>query len=155
MTQNQPLDYQALVVASAAPRESDPAPAAHAQAPSGGGPATPAPEKSPPARESARPKRSPAARKAIAAGKRTKSLKYVQLREDQVIELDLLARELQAGRTTKTERLTANTIIRVAIDTALAHQHLLVGDTEAELLDNYRRALDTALDAESRKDQES
>lgn len=64
------------------------------------------------------------------------SPKYVQLRGDQQIELDVVARELQAARTHKGERLTANTVIRVAVDVILAHRERLVGDTEEELRTN-------------------
>lgn len=74
---------------------------------------------------------------AAAAASKTVSPKYVQLRGDQQIELDVLARELQAARTTKEERITANTVIRVAVDVILARREVLVGNTEEELLASF------------------
>ncbi|MFF4647467.1 hypothetical protein [Streptomyces sp. NPDC001389] len=74
---------------------------------------------------------------AAAAASKTVSPKYVQLRGDQLIELDVLARELQAARTSKSERITANTVIRVAVDTILARRGVLVGNTEEELLASF------------------
>jgi hypothetical protein len=59
--------------------------------------------------------------------------KYVPLRDDQYDGLAALARELMRARRKKAERITENTVIRVAIDLVLAHPELLVGDTEAEL----------------------
>jgi hypothetical protein len=79
---------------------------------------------SPPAKRSSGHKRAASADTA---------LKYAQLRIDQLADLDGLARELQAARTHKGERLTANTVIRVAIDVLLEHRDWLVGDTEKEL----------------------
>ncbi len=79
-------------------------------------------------------RRSTTLSQAAAAAKRTTSPKYVQLRGDQQIELDVLARELQASRSAKTERITSNTVIRVAVDAVLARRSVLVGDTEEELL---------------------
>ncbi|MFE4777841.1 hypothetical protein [Streptomyces sp. NPDC056713] len=73
---------------------------------------------------------------AAATARRQLSPKYVQLRGDQQIELDVVARELQATRTHKGERITANTVIRVAVDAILAHREQLVGDTEEELRTN-------------------
>lgn len=73
---------------------------------------------------------------ATATARKQLSPKYVQLRGDQQIELDVVARELQVARTHKGERLTANTVIRVAVDVILAHRERLVGDTEEELRTN-------------------
>lgn len=70
---------------------------------------------------------------AAATARKQLSPKYVQLRGDQQIELDVLARELQAARSRKGERITANTVIRVAVDVILAHREVLAGDTEEEL----------------------
>lgn len=64
-------------------------------------------------------KRSSSLNEAAAAARKQLSPKYVQLRGDQQIELDVLARELQAARTRKAERITANTVIRVAVDVLL------------------------------------
>lgn len=86
--------------------------------------------KEPPAR------RSSSLSEAAAAAREQLSPKYVQLRGDQLIELDVVARELQAARSHKGERITANTVIRVAVDAILAHRDRLVGDTEAELRTN-------------------
>ncbi|WP_326655624.1 chromosome segregation ATPase [Streptomyces sp. NBC_01750] len=82
-------------------------------------------------------KRSSSLNEAAAAASKTLSPKYVQLRGDQQIELDVLARELQAGRTRKVERITANTVIRVAVDALLKRRDVLVGDTEEELLASF------------------
>jgi hypothetical protein len=59
--------------------------------------------------------------------------KWVPLRKDQYGDLTALARDLQDARTKKDERITENTLIRVAIDVILAHPELLAGNTEAEL----------------------
>ncbi|MER6256819.1 hypothetical protein ABT224_36300 [Streptomyces sp. NPDC001584] len=59
--------------------------------------------------------------------------KYVPLRPSQYRKLTDLARDLQDARTQKTERITENTVIRVAVDLVTAHPGLLVGDTEDEL----------------------
>ncbi|MBV9025026.1 MAG: chromosome segregation ATPase [Streptomycetaceae bacterium] len=61
----------------------------------------------------------------------------MQLRGDQQIELDVLARELQATRTCKVERITTNTVIRVAVDVLLKRRDVLVGDTEEELFASF------------------
>lgn len=82
-------------------------------------------------------KRSSSLNEAAAAARKQLSPKYVQLRGDQQIELDVLARELQAARTRKAERITANTVIRVAVDVLLKRRGVLVGDTEAELLSSF------------------
>jgi hypothetical protein len=62
--------------------------------------------------------------------------KYVQIRPEQWNRLDELARALQDARTQKVERITSNTLIRVAIDALLEHEDLLTGNTEAELRTN-------------------
>lgn len=59
--------------------------------------------------------------------------KFAQIRHDQWTGLDALARDLQDARTVRAERITANTLIRIAIDGLLAHAGRLHGDTEAEL----------------------
>ncbi|WP_053651971.1 hypothetical protein [Streptomyces sp. XY431] len=82
-------------------------------------------------------------RQSAAEAKRTMTTKYVQLRTDQTIDLDLIARDLQAARTRKGERITANTVIRVAVDTLLSRGGVLVGDTEEELLASLTGYLDT------------
>lgn len=82
-------------------------------------------------------KRSASLDEAAAAAGKTVSPKYVPLRGDQLIELDVLARELQADRVRKVERITANTVIRVAVDALLKRRNVLVGDTEEELLASF------------------
>jgi hypothetical protein len=82
-------------------------------------------------------KRSASLNEAAATARSTLSPKYLQLRGDQQIELDVVARELQAARVRKGERITANTVIRVAVDVVLARRGVLVGDTEKELLDSF------------------
>ncbi|MGW4623478.1 chromosome segregation ATPase [Streptomyces sp. NPDC004592] len=74
---------------------------------------------------------------AAATARTQLSPKYVQLRGDQQIELDVVARELQAARAHKGERITANTVIRVAVDFVLAHRERLVGSTEDEIRTNF------------------
>ena len=60
--------------------------------------------------------------------------KTAQIRADQWTSLDELARELHDARSVKGERITANTLIRVAIDGLVAHGARLHGDGEAQLL---------------------
>lgn len=52
---------------------------------------------------------------------------------DQLRELTDLRRDVMAARTEKSERITDNTLIRVAIELLLAHRDDLTGNTEAEL----------------------
>ncbi|KAB7833548.1 chromosome segregation ATPase [Streptomyces mobaraensis] len=59
--------------------------------------------------------------------------KWVPLRDEQYDGLTALARELMNSRDRKIERITENSVIRVAIDLVLAHPELLAGDTEDEL----------------------
>lgn len=59
--------------------------------------------------------------------------KDLRLRDDQFAELTALARQVMRARTVKVERITENTLIRVAIDLLLAHSQRLRGNTEAEL----------------------
>ena len=58
--------------------------------------------------------------------------KDARVREDQYAALSVLARTLMRRRTVKNERITENTLIRVAIDLLLAHQDVLRGSTENE-----------------------
>lgn len=60
--------------------------------------------------------------------------KEVRLRLDQLDELTSLVRRLNRARKGKGERLTENTLIRVAIDLLLKNADQLHGITEAELL---------------------
>ncbi|MFD9324235.1 hypothetical protein ACFWDQ_42570, partial [Streptomyces sp. NPDC060053] len=52
-----------------------------------------------------------------------------RIRDDQAAELTALRRRVSAGRRSKVERITDNTLMRVAIDLLLAHAERLSGDT--------------------------
>lgn len=56
-----------------------------------------------------------------------------RIRHDQVTELAKLRRAVAANRTDKSERITDNTLVRVAVDFLLAYRDLLEGNTEDEL----------------------
>ena len=56
-----------------------------------------------------------------------------RLRDDQVSELDSLARNLNRWHSGKGERITKNTLLRVAVDLLLAKTGNLDGSTEQEL----------------------
>lgn len=56
-----------------------------------------------------------------------------RLRADQLVDLTALRKRVAANRTDKSERITDNTLIRVAVDFLLAHGGQLEGNTEAEL----------------------
>lgn len=60
-----------------------------------------------------------------------------RLREDQAAALAALRRRVSANRTDKTERITDNTLLRLAVDLLLQQAHRIQGDTE----DQMRRAL--------------
>lgn len=64
----------------------------------------------------------------------TLTRKEVRLRDDQYDELTHLARQLNRQRTGTSERITENTLIRVAIDHLLKNKKLLGGSTESEFL---------------------
>ncbi|WP_327299936.1 chromosome segregation ATPase [Streptomyces sp. NBC_01197] len=74
-----------------------------------------------------------AKRKAVQSEERPK---WVPLREDQHSELSTIARELMLARSQKTERITENTVIRLAVDLVIRYPDLLVGDTEDDLRTN-------------------
>lgn len=59
--------------------------------------------------------------------------KELRLHADQADELTALASKVQRARTKKGERITDNTLIRVAVDLLLERQKELVGSTEDEL----------------------
>ena len=59
--------------------------------------------------------------------------KDARLRFDQTAALTGLAETLMRRRAVKAERITENTLIRIAIDLLLAHAGDLVGSTEDEL----------------------
>jgi len=56
-----------------------------------------------------------------------------RLRDDQVEDLDALARRLNKQRNSEGERITKNTLLRVAADLLLAQQSDAAGSTEAEI----------------------
>lgn len=59
--------------------------------------------------------------------------KDTRIRPDQDAALTALAKSLMRRRAVKTERITENTLIRIAIDLLLAHANDLRGSTEDEL----------------------
>lgn len=60
--------------------------------------------------------------------------KETWLRLDQQVDLDQLAKRLQRAKDpSEKTRITANTIIRVAVDALLEHADELQGDTEAQI----------------------
>jgi hypothetical protein len=63
--------------------------------------------------------------------------KDARLRPDQVEALTALRRRAARGRRDRTERITENTLIRLAVDLLLAHADRLHGDDE----DTLRRSL--------------
>jgi hypothetical protein len=56
-----------------------------------------------------------------------------RIRDDQTAALAALRRRVAAARTDKKERITDNTLVRVAIDLLLAHADQLAGNTEEEI----------------------
>jgi hypothetical protein len=67
--------------------------------------------------------------------------KQALIRPDQQTGLDHLARELQDARSVRGERITANTVLRVAIDGLIEHRDRLYGDNEVQLLASWREFL--------------
>lgn len=63
--------------------------------------------------------------------------KQAMIRPDQQTSLDELARELHDARSVKGERITANTVLRVAIDGVVAHGDRLHGDNEDQLRESW------------------
>lgn len=59
--------------------------------------------------------------------------KEARLHGDQILDLALLRREISAQRRNRSEIITDNTLIRIAVDLLLAHKDRLRGDTEDEL----------------------
>jgi len=64
---------------------------------------------------------------------RTLERKDARLRADQIADLTTLARRLSGQRRNRDERITDNTLIRVAVDLLLEHGDQLRGDNESEL----------------------
>jgi hypothetical protein len=59
-----------------------------------------------------------------------------RLRPDQVEALAALRRRINASRVDKSERITDNTLLRVAVDLLIAHGDQLEGDNEDQLRDS-------------------
>jgi len=66
--------------------------------------------------------------------------KEARIRTDQDAALSALTKKLMRRRTVKAERITDNTLIRVAIDLLLAHADELRGSTEDELRNSVASA---------------
>lgn len=96
--------------------------------------ASPAPATARTAVEKKAPKAPPPARAAAKYARLTR--KETRVREDQYVALTLVARALMRNRTDRRERITENTLVRVAIDLLLANADQLVGDTEEALLES-------------------
>lgn len=56
-----------------------------------------------------------------------------RLRAEQLTALTELRRRLAASRTDKTERITDNTLLRLAVDLLLHHADRIRGDTEEQM----------------------
>jgi hypothetical protein len=68
--------------------------------------------------------------------------KQLMLYADQQTDLDALARALHDARQVRGERITANTLIRIAIDGLVVHGDRLQGDNEKQLLESWLAYLD-------------
>ena len=75
--------------------------------------------------------------------------KQALIRPDQQTGLDHLARRLHDDRGVKGERITANTVLRVAIDGVVEHGDRLHGDNEVQLLASWREFLSLAASVRS------
>lgn len=62
-----------------------------------------------------------------------------RLRDEQVAKLDVLTRRLNKRRLGAGERITKNSLLRVAVDLLLECEGDLVGTTEAEILASLQR----------------
>ncbi|WP_329039897.1 hypothetical protein OIE71_34720 (plasmid) [Streptomyces sp. NBC_01725] len=60
--------------------------------------------------------------------------KEARLHDDQVLDLALLRKKISKQRKDRSEIITDNTLIRIAVDLLFAHQDKLRGDNESELL---------------------
>ncbi|MFE7442410.1 chromosome segregation ATPase [Streptomyces chartreusis] len=58
------------------------------------------------------------------------------MRIDQLTDLTALRKHVSAHRRDRSEIITDNTLIRVAVDLLMAHAHRLHGDTEEDLLNS-------------------
>lgn len=138
------LDERAAILS--APEEL-PSPPPAAEAPAAEAPAAEAPAaeagQPTPAAAPRRPTRAPAAARPKSAepvpplpthGYASLDRKETRLRTEQVNSLAVLTRRLNRDRRGTGERLTDNTLIRVAVDLLLRDADRLAGTTEAELL---------------------
>lgn len=96
-------------------------------------PATPTPPAASPRKLAAKRERpAPAARSGAVTEDYER--KETWLRSDQQVDLDQLAKRLQRAKDpSEKTRITANTLIRVAVDALLEHADELQGDTEAQI----------------------
>ncbi len=87
---------------------------------------------------SARSTRAPQPRRRATAGPRYLELdrKELRIRGDQADDLTALTRRLNRARKSEGERITDNTLIRVAIDLLMRDRGKIQGATEAELLES-------------------
>jgi hypothetical protein len=67
--------------------------------------------------------------------------KEVRLSAEQLDALTMITRRLNRSRAGRGERITDNTLIRVAIEMLIEHSAKLEGITEEELLKSYKRAI--------------
>lgn len=125
----------------AKPSAPAPAPAVEARAPA------PEPAPAPVAKVKATEKKPPAEKKPSPKHRVTESVssevplyqrltrKEVRFRDDQLEALDRLSRRLsRAKRGAGGERITENTLVRVAVDLLLRRADAIAGETEAEIL---------------------
>lgn len=70
-----------------------------------------------------------------------------RLREDQVAKLNELTKRVSKARTERSERITNNTLIRIAVDLLVKYEHGLVGNTEDDLRKAVLAAGDQAANA--------
>lgn len=72
---------------------------------------------------------------------RTFVRKDARVRGDQADALAQLRRRLSSGRVDRSERITDNTLIRVAVDLLLEQSDGLAGETEEELTESVTHGL--------------
>jgi len=110
------------------PRKAEPSLAPPAAAPEAGEPTQPS-------RTRRTEEAAPATRNAPAgeAGYRSFARKETRVRDDQYTALTAHARRLTRTRPAGTERITENTLIRVAIDLLLRESDRIAGGSEAEI----------------------
>lgn len=77
--------------------------------------------------------------------------KETQLRLDQLEELQRLRRVLAARRKNSSERITDNTLMRLAVDHLLADADKLHGDTEQELWESLSKRRRPAITSQKSK----